>query len=248
MTEGISDQYNPIGETFQAIAPKLLLRESLLTPAFIAEVGDVSGLSCLDLACGDGYYTRMLKHAGAARVVGADISDKMISLAEAKEQKDHDGIEYIASDVTDLAGRGEFDLVTAVFLLHYAKTKEELSAMCRAIAASTSPNGRFITINTNPEFPIREDHKYSFSRVAAEPLQEGSVLTLSHYDGDTLKYSFDFYHWSKETYESSLREAGFNHIEWSVPEISQEAIEKFGDDFWQDYRQQPNHSIIICSK
>jgi toxoflavin synthase len=243
-----SDQYANIGETFQNTAPKLLLREFLLTPAFMEVVGDVTDKSCLDLACGDGYYTRILRHAGANRVVGADISEKMIDLAKAEEEKTRDGIEYLTSDVTALPDLGEFDLVTAVFLLHYAKSKDELEAMCRAIANSTVSSGRFVTVNTNPEFPIRKDHKYSFSRIADEPLEEGNVLHLSHYDGDALKYSFDFYHWSKDTYETALREAGFTSIEWRVPSISKEAVDKFGSDFWQDYREQPNHSIIVCRK
>jgi len=250
MTEHpVDDQYATIGEQFQQTAPRALLRESLLTPAFMETVGNVAGKSCLDLACGDGYYTRMLREAGAARLVGVDISQKMIDLAKAEEAKSPHGIEYLTSDVTELPDLGEFDVVTAVFLLHYASSKAELEAMCNAIAQHTAKVGRFITVNTNPEHPVRKDHKYSFTRLAAnEPPQEGDILTLSHYEGDIPKYSFDFYHWSKATYESALREAGFTSIEWRVPTITAEAVSKFGDDFWQDYREHPNHSIIVCEK
>ena len=247
-TSDEGDQYAHIGEAFQRTVPKLLLREYLLNPAFLTAVGNVDGLSCLDLACGEGYYTRMLRTAGARRVVGVDISQKMIDLAKAEEQKSHQGIAYLKSDVTDLPNLGEFDLVSAVFLLHYAKSKDELAAMCRAIAEHTAASGKFVTINTNPDFPIRRDHKYSFSRVADEPLHEGSVLTLSHYDGDTPRYSFDFYHWSKETYETALHQAGFSSVAWQVPQVSADALSEFGDEFWQDYREHPNHSVIICRK
>ncbi|MEH1913482.1 class I SAM-dependent methyltransferase [Nostoc sp.] len=40
-------------------------------------IGDVAGKSILDLACGEGFFTRLLKQNGAARLVGVDISSEM---------------------------------------------------------------------------------------------------------------------------------------------------------------------------
>jgi 2-polyprenyl-3-methyl-5-hydroxy-6-metoxy-1,4-benzoquinol methylase len=62
-------------------------------------IGDVSGLSVLDLACGDGFYTRKVKEQGAARVLGVDISPAMIGLAEEQERSQPLGIEYVCCDV-----------------------------------------------------------------------------------------------------------------------------------------------------
>jgi ubiquinone/menaquinone biosynthesis C-methylase UbiE len=240
------DQYSKIGKQFQKTAPKALLRKSLLTPTFIDSVGDLKGKSCLDLACGDGYYTRILKDKGAKSVVGVDISDTMVELAKKEEAKFNQGIEYLVGDVATLKDLGQFDLVTAVFLLHYAKTKEELLKMCIGIRKSTGKSRRFITINTNPEYPIREDSKYSFTRTGLTPLKEGALLTLSHYEDAKSMYSFDFYHWSKQTYDWALTSAGFKKIQWRVPQITKEAIEEFGSAFWEDYQKEPNHSVIIC--
>ena len=47
--------------------------------------GDVAGKAAIDLACGEGYYTRALRQQGAARIVGVDLSQVMIGLAEAEE-------------------------------------------------------------------------------------------------------------------------------------------------------------------
>ena len=38
-------------------------------------LGSVRGLTVLDVACGDGYYTRAMKRQGAARVMGVDSHD-----------------------------------------------------------------------------------------------------------------------------------------------------------------------------
>lgn len=48
-------------------------------------VGTVAGLDVLDLACGDGYYTRYFKRLGAARIVGVDLSKDLINQADAAE-------------------------------------------------------------------------------------------------------------------------------------------------------------------
>ncbi|MGK7903298.1 MAG: class I SAM-dependent methyltransferase [Hormoscilla sp.] len=65
-------------------------------------LGDIAGKSILDLACGEGFYTRKLKLRGAARVVGVDISEKMLSLARLSETRQPLGIEYILCDAREL--------------------------------------------------------------------------------------------------------------------------------------------------
>jgi predicted RNA methylase len=37
-------------------------------------LGDLRDKNVIDLACGEGFFTRSIKWAGAARVVGVDIS------------------------------------------------------------------------------------------------------------------------------------------------------------------------------
>jgi ubiquinone/menaquinone biosynthesis C-methylase UbiE len=44
-------------------------------------LGELSGKTVLDLACGEGFHTRGLKQRGAAHVVGVDASAGMIELA-----------------------------------------------------------------------------------------------------------------------------------------------------------------------
>ena len=43
-------------------------------PDHLELLGDLRGRSVLDLACGEGFYTRLIKKAGADRVVGVDLS------------------------------------------------------------------------------------------------------------------------------------------------------------------------------
>src|SRR5262249_6468792 len=94
-------------------------------------LGDLKGQAVLDLACGEGYYTRQLRQRGAARVVGVDLSAGMIDLARRQEADEPLGIAYRVGDARQLQWEERFDLVVAGYLLNYAATREELLAMCR---------------------------------------------------------------------------------------------------------------------
>ena len=61
-------------------------------------LGDVKGLSVLDLARGTGYYSKELRRRGAARVVGVDVSEEMIRATRAREAEERLGVEYVVAD------------------------------------------------------------------------------------------------------------------------------------------------------
>src|SRR5260370_38571194 len=65
-------------------------------------VDDLADKSVVDLACGEGFYTRLLRLQGARKVVGVDLSEAMIELARAEERKQPLGIEYQVQDARDL--------------------------------------------------------------------------------------------------------------------------------------------------
>jgi toxoflavin synthase len=48
-------------------------------------VGALGSKRVLDLACGFGFYTRLLKQQGAVQVLGVDISPEMLRLGRAQE-------------------------------------------------------------------------------------------------------------------------------------------------------------------
>ncbi|MFB7165992.1 class I SAM-dependent methyltransferase [Streptomyces sp. NPDC056242] len=70
-------QYDEIGEAFEGFKSLPLMRYGEV-PSFLETVGDVSGKSVLDLACGTGFYSREFRRRGATDVFGVDISGEMI--------------------------------------------------------------------------------------------------------------------------------------------------------------------------
>lgn len=242
-------QYDSIAEEYHNFNNRRIIRDFLLDPAFFSLLGDVRGKSVLDLACGSGHLTIPIKELGAERVLGVDVSKAMITLAQQEERARQLGIEYHVHDTTQLPELGKFDLVTAGFLLHYAKSKQELEAMCHGIARNLAPNGRFIALNHSPFYPISNTPQYQRTVLPLEPLKEGSKLRFTFYNRDQTKsMSFDFYHWSKETYEFAMRNAGLKDIRWIDIHPTKEGIKKYGKDFWDAWENEPSTVLLEARK
>ena len=215
-------------------------------------LGELTGKSILDLGCGEGFYTRQFSHLGATRVVGVDLSPKMIELAKQEEAREPLGIEYIVADVYELGKIGSFDLVVASYLLNDARTKEQLLQMCQTIYANLKPSGRFVTINANlqqsPEsYPI--GFKYGHTKSICGPLVEGTPITVTFIiPGESQKFSLNDYYLSRATYEWAFRTAGFKEIRWHQPRVSPEGVQEFGNEFWQDFLDYQPMIAIECLK
>jgi len=142
-------------------------------------LGDVRGKSVIDLACGEGHYTRELRRQGASRVVGVDLSHGMIGLAKAEEAREPLGIEYLVENVETLQLAEQYDVVFAAYLLNYAHTAEELTQMCRSVARLLKPGGRFLTVNNNPVEPpanFAAGRAYGYSKRIEGELIEGAPV------------------------------------------------------------------------
>ena len=93
----MSTDYDAVAEEYQRskLAP---WRTYLERYSLLKLLGEVRGKSVLDLACGEGFYSRLIRERGPARVVGVDWSSGMIGLAIAAEKESPLGIEYRIGD------------------------------------------------------------------------------------------------------------------------------------------------------
>ena len=78
-------QYDAIAEAYQD-SKQLPFRKAIERYTLFDALGNIDGMKVLDLACGEGFYTRLLKRAGAAAVTGVDVSAEMIRLADAFQE------------------------------------------------------------------------------------------------------------------------------------------------------------------
>jgi ubiquinone/menaquinone biosynthesis C-methylase UbiE len=211
-------------------------------------LGEPAGKSVLDLACGEGFHTRVLRQKGAARVVGVDISAAMIGLAREAEAHAPLGIEYIVADVKELALGETFDVVFAAYLLNYAQTERELLQMCQAIAGHLRPGGRFITVNNNPDYTGRSDsmRKYGFERHTNDR-HEGAPVTWQFFLDDNI-FAITNYYLSVAAHERALKAVGMQNIAWHLPEVAPLGVAESGEEHWRGFLEHPPVIFLECEK
>lgn len=243
-------QYDAIAEQYRK-SKQAPLRRYVEAFTFMSLVGDVRGKRVLDLACGEGFYTRRLQAAGADRVVGVDVSGNMIELAREQERAESRGIEYHCLDVLDLDSAeqlGEFDVVVAAYLLHYAPDTTSLARMCANIRARLPTGGRFLSLNENPEQSAQQFagyEQYGFNKTAELPLRDGAGITYWMIAGRDM---FQIHaHWfSRQTYERVLTNAGFTTVAWHPLQLDEAGIAAHGEKYWVEYLENPPIVGLEC--
>lgn len=244
----MASNYDSIAKEYKE-SKELPIRLHIEAYTYFNMLGNLAGKSILDLACGEGFYSRKFKDQGAAKVVGVDISQKMIELAREEETRKFQNIEYILGDVLELGEIGSFDLVVASYLLNYARSPEELLKMCESIFANLKPGGRFVTINNNPsQAPISylKTEKYGFIKSIDSPLIEGTPIKYTFINNH--KFTFDNYYLSIPTHEWAFQSVGFKEVRWQSPIVSPDGIKEFRQEFWQDFLDSVPIIGIECFK
>jgi SAM-dependent methyltransferase len=110
----------------------------------------VKDLSVLDLACGHGRISREIARRGG-RVVGADLSEKLIDKARAIEANAPLGISYLKADAASGAILRDqvFDAVVSSFGL---SDIDDLDGALATVAQVLAPAGRFVFSLLHPCF------------------------------------------------------------------------------------------------
>jgi len=243
----MTTNYDPIAEQYKR-SKQQPWRTYIETYSLMALIGDPSGKSVLDVACGEGFYTRMIRQGGAAKVTGVDLSEGMIELARKQEETHKQGIEYVVGDARHLALAEKFDLVVAAYLLNYAHNRAELQTMCHGISYCLKTGGRFVTVNSNAalDFSFAPSYrKYGFETSVTGPWQEGAVIKWTFYLEDG-SFEIENYNLNVEIHEQALRSAGFREIRWHNPRLSRDGEDAHGKDFWKTFMDHPPITLLEC--
>ena len=213
-------------------------------------IGDPSGLSVMDLACGEGFYTRMIHGRGASRVTGVDLSRGMIDLARQQEAGQQRGIHYEVADARSLKPTEQVDLAVAAYLLNYARNRSELQAMCDGISRCLRSDGRFVGVNSSPSlhFPTAPSYrKYGFETKVQGEWKEGAPITWTFYLSDRT-VDVENYYLDVEAHEAALRRAGFRVIRWQEPRLSPEGLAENGATYWSSLLDDSPVMFFECRK
>lgn len=233
-----NNEYDAIAEAYKA-SKQLSFRKYIEEYTLFAILGDICGATVLDLACGEGFYTRKLKHAGARAILGVDISAKMIALAKREERIRPLGCKYLQQDVAELELAEQVNLVVAMYLLNYAKTRTELLRLVEVAYKGLQPGGRFVGFNDNVQHVptgLQSFAQYGFDKECAEAPREGDAIVYRMTNEDGTQFAFENYFLKPETYQWAFQKAGFADFQWVGPHLhpSQQR-----DPFWDAFMARP---------
>ncbi len=231
-------QYDAIAAAYQH-SKQLPFRRHVERHTLFEVLGDVRGLRVLDLACGEGFYTRLLRIAGAAEVTGVDISGEMIRLAERQERENPLGCRYICSDAAEYRSEGTVDLVVAMYLLHYAGSAGKLVRFLEVARAALRPGGRLVGFNDNVLNPPRGTvswSKYGIVKTGPAVPTAGAPIRYRFTNPDGTSFEFDNHYESPETYRRAFDEAGLREFRWLG--VSLDPAER-GNPFWDAFLENP---------
>jgi ubiquinone/menaquinone biosynthesis C-methylase UbiE len=159
----------------------------------LALAGDVTGRRVLDVACGQGIATRALARAGAASVVGLDITQQLLDAARAAEVGDPLGITYLHGDAQRLDDIHDASVDVATCQLALMDIPD-LDATLGAVARVLVPGGVFAAVISHPCFlapfadtvvtsdgdPARVIHRYLTEEFWRSPNPHG-VRRVGHW-------------------------------------------------------------------
>lgn len=194
-----------------------------------------------DLGCGDGFFTfplsRMYKDA---KVIGMDNSEAQIEKAQQNKKKLHlEQTTFVKSDIFKDSIRLS-DIIAAPFVFGYC-TEDELKTFLIKLKNSLCPGGVLVIVLDDPKGI--DNRKYGAKKTVVD-----DSLEIELYD-NSQKYITTLhaiYHYPK-SFVAILEEVGFINITVHNPIISDEGLQKYGQEWWGDYVKHSELYYISCN-
>lgn len=213
-------------------------------PALFSMMPDLKNKRVLDLGCGFGEHCKRFVENGASKVVGIDISEKMLKVA--KEENSDAKITYINMAMEDLDQMKEqFDVVVSSLAFHYV---EDFSGVVKSIYHILSDNGTFIFSQENPLCTCHTGG----NRWTKDENGKKLYLNLANYGVEGERESVWFvdnvkkYHRTFSTIVNTLIETGFSIEKMIEPLPSGEILEKYPE--YNDLFHKPDFLLIKMRK
>jgi SAM-dependent methyltransferase len=211
-------------------------------PALRALLPDLRGRSVVDLGCGFGWFCRWARQQGAVRVLGVDVSEKMLARADA-DTKDG-AVVYVRADMETLElSAASFDLVYSSLALHYV---ENLGALIGQLHRSLAPGGSLVFSVEHPMFTAPAKPGWSHGAEGRKTWPVDAYLDEGPRSTDWLTKGVIKQHRTLATYINMLVRLGFAicHVEEWGP--TEEQIKSQPD--LADERRRPPFLLVAAKR
>ncbi len=226
-------------------------REWVIDPELLSIAGDVKDRRILDAGCGNGYLSRILAKRGA-RVVGVDVSPRLLAVAKLSEARAPLGIRFLRGDLADLSSieARTFDLVISNVVLQDVR---RLEAALRELHRVLRPAGRLVFSIAHPSFDVPPAHWVREPRDSDRPEERPFIAVDRYFDRVALYWGprgqpeLVGFHRPLRDFTEGLRKAGFVIARLEEPQPTPEAIKRRYRQF-ADQLRVPNFLIIEARK
>lgn len=183
-------------------------QRQVILPNLLRVLGSKPG-NVLDIACGQGFFTRAIAEAGAT-VEGADISKALV--AEAKRLSPKLTFHAAPANKLTFAKEGTYQAATIVLAI---QNIEDIAAVFAEAARILAPQGRLILVMMHPMFRIPqktswgwdEESKTQYRRV--DRYLSASQAELVVHPGRAQSEVTVSYHRSLQDFSKALAKTGF---------------------------------------
>lgn len=188
-------------------------QKNVIMPNLIRVVEPKKGMNILDVACGQGYFSRAFAGNGAT-VTGSDISPELIELAKKNSPKEI-SFNIASADSLSFAPNGSYDLITIVLAL---QNIQNLSGTLNECARTLKPGGRLVLVLNHPAFrtPQRSSWEWNekeakqYRRIDAYMSDDEIKIDMTPGERDPAKKKFTrSFHRPLQSYFKALSKAGF---------------------------------------
>ncbi|MDP2705470.1 MAG: methyltransferase domain-containing protein [Patescibacteria group bacterium] len=213
------------GDTYQ---------RKVILPNLLRVLDLKAGESVLDLACGQGFFSREFANAGA-KVIGTDISKELIGYAQEHSPKE---ITFHVSPADNLsfAKDAEFDVVTIILAI---QNIENISGVFSEVKRVLSPQGGLIMVLNHPAFRIPkqsewgwdEEKQIQYRRI--DRYLSPQKISIEMHPGEEKGEQTISYHRSLQDFFKALSKNGFaisKLEEWISHRESQEGPRQKAED------------------
>jgi 2-polyprenyl-3-methyl-5-hydroxy-6-metoxy-1,4-benzoquinol methylase len=213
-------------------------------PALFSMMPNLKDKIILDLGCGFGEHCKRFVESGAKKVIGIDISEKMLEIA--KQENADSKITYINMPMENISKLNEkFDIVVSSLAFHYV---QDFSGVVKNIYDMLNENGVFLFSQENPLCTCFSGG----NRWTKDENGNKLYINLSNYGIEGERESTWFvdnvkkYHRTFATIINTLIETGFTIEKMIEPLPTEDLLKKYPE--YKDLFHKPDFLLVKVRK
>ena len=214
-------------------------------PTLYSLMPDLEGKSVLDLGCGSGERCIDYLKRGAVKVVGVDISEKMLGVA--KRENSDPKITYLNMPMEDIGTlEGKFDVTISSLALHYV---EDFKGVVNNVSSLLNDGGIFLFSQEhplatcfsgkNPRWTLDSEGKKIYANISDYCVEERN-------DSTWFVEGVQRYHRMFSTIINTLVDAGFKIQKIEEPHATKEIVDNYPD--YYDLYHKPDFLFVKSIK